>query len=91
MKILTKIVQGIVRGRTIELEKLAYPTAKEWKLSFRFRRMRWGDGLRHCAGALAGISRFDEDIKQILRTQDGEWRIGESAIIAIGNSCTIEE
>jgi hypothetical protein len=70
---MTKVIQGIVHGKTIELDhevgvadgqRVAVaiqilPTARPTEA--------WGAGLRRCAGALAGIPGLDEDMELILR------------------------
>lgn len=67
------VMHGIVHGKTIELaQEAGVPDGQEVEVVIRPipplpRREPWGEGLRRCAGALAGISGLDEDMEQILR------------------------
>jgi hypothetical protein len=70
---MTKIMHGIVRGKTIELDQeVGVPDGQEVEVAVQILPVSplpesWGEGLRRCAGALAGISGLDEDMAQILR------------------------
>lgn len=72
---MTKVVQGVVRGRMIEFEKdVGIPDGQKVEvaivlpLAARAAEV-WGEGLRRCAGALAGIPGLDEDMETILRAR----------------------
>ena len=70
---MTKFMHGIVHGKTIELEQEpGLPDGQQAQLAIHVIRSQsasetWGEGLRRCAGALAGIPGLDEDIDQILK------------------------
>ena len=70
---MTKTVHGIVHGKTIELaQETGVPDGQEVEVVIRPitalpRSEPWGEGLRRCAGALAGIPGLDEDMEQILK------------------------
>lgn len=68
---MNKIMQGVVHGRTIELEEdVGVPDGQKVEVAIQpipQSPKRWGEGLRRCAGALAGIPGLDEDMEQILR------------------------
>ncbi|HVC94943.1 MAG TPA: hypothetical protein VND64_14705 [Pirellulales bacterium] len=77
---MTKTVHGKVRGRTIELdEDLGVSEGQEVEVTVTVVQATnkwsegipegdpWGEGLRRCAGALAGIPGLDEDMRQILQ------------------------
>lgn len=68
---MTKIMQGIVHGRTIELEtEIGIPDGEKVQVAIHVPPKApepWGEGLRRCAGALAGIPGLDEDMEQIMR------------------------
>jgi len=69
---MTKIVHGIVHGKTIELDQeIGFPDVQHVNVAIQIAGASpgteaWGDGLRRCAGALAGIPGLDEDMEQIL-------------------------
>jgi hypothetical protein len=69
---MSKIMRGIVHGRTIELdEEVGVPDGQKVKVAIEMISSSpaiepWGEGLRRCAGALAGIPGLDEDMEQIL-------------------------
>ncbi len=68
---MTRIMQGIVRGKTIELdEEVGLPDGQKVEVSVHTPGLPttrpWGEGLRRCAGALADIPGLDEDMEQIL-------------------------
>jgi hypothetical protein len=71
-KAMTKIVHGIVHGRTIELDQeLGVADGQQVEVAIQIvgtspATEPWGEGLRRCAGALAGIPGLDEDMEQIL-------------------------
>lgn len=68
-----KTMHGIVHGKTIELQQeTGVPDGQEVEIVIRSitaipTTEPWGEGLRRCAGALAGISGLDEDMEQILK------------------------
>jgi hypothetical protein len=69
---MTKTVFGTVRGNTIELnDNLGLPDGQQVEITIRPTQTQkpgpWGEGLRRCAGALAGIPGLDEDMDEILR------------------------
>lgn len=68
---MTRIMQGIVHGRTIELEaEIGIPDGEKVQVAIHVTPKApepWGEGLRRCAGALAGIPGLDEDMEQIMR------------------------
>jgi len=70
---MVKTVHGIVHGKTIELdEDLGVAEGQEVEVQVTIIPTSpgtepWGEGLRRCAGALAGIPELDEDMEQILR------------------------
>jgi hypothetical protein len=70
---MTKIMQGIVHGRTIELDQeVGIPDGQKVEVTMQIVLTAppaepWGEGLRRCAGALAGIPGLDEDMELILR------------------------
>jgi hypothetical protein len=69
---MTKIVHGIVHGKTIELDQeLGLADGQQVEVAIQIPAATtgtepWGEGLRRCAGALAGIPGLDEDMEQIL-------------------------
>ena len=69
---MTKIVHGIVHGKTIELDQeLGVADGQHVHVAVQILATSpgteaWGEGLRRCAGALAGIPGLDEDMEQIL-------------------------
>jgi hypothetical protein len=71
-KIMTKIVHGIVHGKTIELDQeLGLADGQQVEVAIQVPVVvsgpePWGQGLRRCAGALADIPGLDEDMEQIL-------------------------
>jgi hypothetical protein len=70
---MTRIMHGIIRGRTIELDQEAgVPEGQEVEVAIRTiltasKSDSWGEGLRRSAGALANIPGLDEDMDEILR------------------------
>jgi hypothetical protein len=70
---MTQVLHGVVHGKTIELtQETGVPDGQEVEVVIRPITALpgsepWGEGLRRCAGALAGISGLDEDMEQILR------------------------
>jgi len=66
------IVHGIVHGKTIELDQeVGVPDGEKVEVAIQIIPASpgtepWGEGLRRCAGALAGIPGLDEDMEQIL-------------------------
>ena len=68
---MTQIMHGIVHGKMIELEREAgVPDGQHVEVVIRPvgpEAQAWGEGLRRCAGALAGIPGLDEDMEQILK------------------------
>jgi hypothetical protein len=70
---MTKIMQGIVHGRTIELDQeIGVPDGQKVKVAVQILPTvsptePWGEGLRRCAGSLGGIPGLDEDMELILR------------------------
>lgn len=69
---MTKDMQGVVRGRTIEFDQeVGVPDGQKVEVAIHLRAVPdnegWGEGLRRCAGALAGIPGLDEDMELILR------------------------
>ena len=68
---MTKIMNGVVHGRTIELEaEVGVPDGQKVEVAIHLHstpKEQWGEGLRRCAGALADIPGLDEDMEQILR------------------------
>jgi hypothetical protein len=70
---MTKIVHGIVRGKTIELEQeVGIPDGQKVQVAVQILPgapggQPWGEGLRRSAGALAGIPGLDSDMEMILR------------------------
>jgi hypothetical protein len=71
-KAMTKTIHGKVHGKTIELDQdLGVPDGQKVEVTIQIVRTSpgtepWGEGLRRCAGALAGIPGLDEDMQQIL-------------------------
>ncbi len=66
---MTKIMHGIVHGKTIELDQdVGVPDGQAVEIAIQMPAAteRWGEGLRRCAGALAGIPGLDDDMRQIL-------------------------
>ena len=69
---MSKIVHGVVHGKTIELDhEIGVPDGQKVELAIEIigtgpEQETWGEGLRRCAGALAGVPGLDEDMKQIL-------------------------
>ena len=67
---MTKIMHGIVHGKTIELDQeVGVPDGQAVEIAIQIVPVameRWGEGLRRCAGALAGIPGLDDDMRQIL-------------------------
>jgi hypothetical protein len=69
---MSKIVHGTVHGKTIELDQeVGVPDRQKVEVAIQIigtgpETEPWGEGLRRCAGALAGIPGLDEDMKQIL-------------------------
>ena len=69
---MTKIAHGIVHGKTIELDQeLGFADGQHVDVAIQVsgtspRTEAWGEGLRRCAGALAGIPDLDDDMEQIL-------------------------
>jgi hypothetical protein len=67
-----KIVHGTVHGKTIELDQAVdVPDGQRVEVSVQVvtagSQEAWGEGLRRCAGALAGIPGLAEDMEQILQ------------------------
>jgi hypothetical protein len=69
---MTQVMHGIVHGRTIELaQATGVPDGQVVEVVIRPITPRrgsepWGEGLRRCAGALAGVAGLDDDMEQIL-------------------------
>lgn len=69
---MTKTMLGIIHGKTIELQQeTGVPDGQEVEIVIRSIIARpssepWGEGLRRCAGALAGAPGLDEDMERIL-------------------------
>lgn len=69
---MTKTLHGIVHGKTIELDQeVGVPDGQKVEVAIQIiqtspRTEAWGEGLRRCAGSLAGIPGLDEDMQQIL-------------------------
>jgi hypothetical protein len=69
---MTKIVHGIVHGKTIEIDQeLGLADGQRVEVAIQVTVVAsgpepWGEGLRRCAGALADIPGLDEDMEQIL-------------------------
>jgi hypothetical protein len=67
-----KIVHATVHGKTIELDQeVGVPDGQRVEVPVQIVSTTqpprlWGDGLRRCAGELAGIRRLAEDMDQIL-------------------------
>jgi hypothetical protein len=70
---LTHILHGVIRGKTIELEVDAgMPEGQKVEVAIRTVPTQsetelGGEGLRRCAGSLAGIPGLEEDMAAILR------------------------
>jgi citrate lyase beta subunit len=68
-----KIVHGTIHGKTIELDQeVGVPDGQRVEVSVQIVAatqppQSWGNGLRRCAGALAGIPGLAEDMEQILQ------------------------
>jgi hypothetical protein len=61
---MTRTIHGVVRGKTIELEENpGVAEGQEVEITIRSlpRQRPWGEGLRRCAGALAGVWTEDDD------------------------------
>ncbi len=65
---MVRTTQGIVHGKRIELEEdLGIPEGQQVEIqvtvieSAREPPRKWGDGLRHCAGVLAGEWTEEDD------------------------------
>jgi hypothetical protein len=69
---MSKIVHGIVHGKTIELDQeVGVPDGQKVEVAIEIIKTGpgtepWGEGLCRCAGGLAGIPGLDEDMEQIL-------------------------
>jgi hypothetical protein len=69
---MSKIMHGIVHGKTIELDQeVGIPDGQKVEIAIEIiptsaGNEPWGEGLRRCTGALAGIPGLDEDMEQIL-------------------------
>jgi hypothetical protein len=70
---MTRIMHGIVHGKIIELDQeVGVPDGQQVQVAVQIvptpaRTEPWGEGLRRCAGALAGIPGLDADMELILR------------------------
>lgn len=70
---MAKIMHGVVHGKTIELDReIGVPDGQSVEIAIQPTPTPrgsepWGEGLRRCAGALAGIPGLDEDMALILR------------------------
>ena len=67
---MSKTMQGRVHGRTIELDEdpgVVDGQQVEITIKAVTSKEPWGEGLRRCAGALAGIPGLEEDMELILR------------------------
>ena len=70
---MSRIVHGIVHGKTIELDQeVGVPDGQKVEVTIQIIRTSpgtepWGEGLRRSAGALADIPGLDGDMEQILR------------------------
>ena len=70
---MTQMMHGVVHGKMIELEQeVGVPDGQRVEVMIRPIRAEpgkesWGEGLRRCAGSLAGIPGLDEDMEQILQ------------------------
>ena len=70
---MTKIMHAVAHGRTIELDQeVGVPDGQKVEVAIEITppssgREQWGEVLRRCAGALAGIPGLDEDMELILR------------------------
>jgi hypothetical protein len=61
---MTKTLQGVVHGRTIELHEdlgVAEGQTVEVQITLVPATAQWGDGLRRCAGALANEWTAEDD------------------------------
>jgi hypothetical protein len=72
-KNMTKIMHGIVHGKTIELDQeVGVPDGQKVEVAVHILPTApptesWGEGLRRCAGALGGIPGLAEDMELIMR------------------------
>ncbi len=67
---MTKVIQGKVHGRTIELAEdlgLADGQEVDLQLTVRPTTKQWGEGIRRTAGALADDPQWDADMEEIHR------------------------
>jgi hypothetical protein len=67
---MTKVIQGKVRGRMIELTEdlgLADGQEVELQLTIPPPSKKWGEGIRRTAGALADDPQWDADMEEIHR------------------------
>ncbi len=65
---MTKVIHGIINGRTIELsEDLGLPPGEEVEVQVKTlpTTQNWGEGLKRCAGALADDPEWDAIMEEI--------------------------
>ncbi|MHB1560951.1 MAG: hypothetical protein ACYC61_26145, partial [Isosphaeraceae bacterium] len=76
---MNRTTHGVIHGRTIELaEDPGITEGQEVEITIRLipPARRWGDGLRRCAGALAGEWTADDDriLEEIHREREQDTR-----------------
>jgi hypothetical protein len=73
----TKVIHGIINGRTIELnEDLGLAPGEEVEVQIKTlpATQNWGEGLKRCAGALADDPEWDAIMEEIHRARKLERR-----------------
>ena len=74
---MTKLAQGTVHGKTIELTEdlgLAEGQQVEVQVTALPEKPQWGDGIRRTAGALADDPHWDEIMEEVYRGRHVERR-----------------
>jgi hypothetical protein len=74
---MTKVLQGTINGRTIELtEDIGFAPGAKVEVHVRTlpERQNWGEGIKRCAGALADDPEWDAIMEEIHRGRKLERR-----------------